>query len=125
MHAEDEDLIRAVAAANLRTAVVVVVIGGSAILLDAWRDKVPGILVGWYPGMEGGRALADVLTGAAEPGGRLPVAIPRLAEHLPFFDTDSPKVVYDAWWGQRKLYPLRQALPRSRLDSAWATPPSR
>ena len=81
---------------------VVVVIGGSAILLDAWRDKVPGILVGWYPGMEGGRALADVLTGAAEPGGRLPVAIPRLAEHLPFFDTDSPKVVYDAWWGQRQ-----------------------
>ena len=101
LHAEDEDLIRAVAAANPRTAVVV--IGGSAILMDAWRDKVPGILVGWYPGMEGGRALADVLTGAAEPGGRLPVAIPRLAEHLPFFDADSPKVVYDAWWGQRKL----------------------
>jgi beta-glucosidase len=101
LHAEDEDLIRAVAAANPRT--VVVVIGGSAILMDAWRDKVPSILVGWYPGMEGGRALADVLTGAAEPGGRLPVAIPLLAEHLPFFDPDSPKVVYDAWWGQRKL----------------------
>jgi len=101
LHAEDEALIRAVAAANPRT--VVVVIGGSAILMDAWRDTVPGILVGWYPGMEGGRALGDVLTGAAEPGGRLPVAIPLRAEHLPFFDSDAPRVVYDAWWGQRKL----------------------
>jgi beta-glucosidase len=101
LHSEDEDVIRTVAAANPRT--VVVVIGGSAILMDSWRDNVPGILMGWYPGMEGGRALADVLTGAAEPGGRLPVAIPRRAEHLPFFDASAPRVVYDAWWGQRKL----------------------
>jgi len=71
--------------------------------MDTWRDKVPGILVGWYPGMEGGRALADVLTGAAEPGGRLPISIPLRAEHLPFFDANAPIVVYDAWWGQRKL----------------------
>lgn len=101
LHTGDENLIEAVALANPRTAVVV--IGGSAILMDAWRDAVPAILVGWYPGMEGGRALADVLTGAAEPGGRLPVAIPRRAEHLPFFDPDASSVVYDAWWGQRKL----------------------
>jgi len=101
LHTEDEDLITAVAAANPRTAVVV--IGGSAILMDAWRDKVPSILLGWYPGMEGGRALAEVLTGAAEPGGRLPVAIPRREEHLPLFDAEAPRVLYDAWWGQRKL----------------------
>jgi beta-glucosidase len=101
LHAKDEDLITAVAAANPRTAVVV--IGGSAIIMEAWRDKVPAILMGWYPGMEGGRALVDVLTGAAEPGGRLPVAIPRRAEHLPFFDPVANRVVYDAWWGQRKL----------------------
>lgn len=101
LHADDEDLITAIAAVNPRTAVVV--IGGSAIIMEAWRDKVPAILMGWYPGMEGGRALADVLTGAAEPGGRLPVAIPHRAEHLPFFDPVAPRVVYDAWWGQRKL----------------------
>jgi beta-glucosidase len=101
LHSEDETLIAAVAAANPRT--VVVVIGGSAILMEAWRDTVPGILVGWYPGMEDGRALADVLTGAAEPGGRLPAAIPLRAEHLPFFDAKAPRVVYDAWWGRRKL----------------------
>ena len=101
LDSNDEALIAAVADANPRTSVVV--IGGSAILMEGWRDKVPGILVGWYPGMEGGRALADVLTGADEPGGRLPVAIPVRAEHLPLFDPDAAQVVYDAWWGQRKL----------------------
>ena len=101
LHAEDESLITAVAAVNPRT--VVVLIGGSAIVMDAWRDRVPAILMGWYPGMEGGHALAGVLTGAAEPGGRLPVAIPSRAEHLPPFDSQAATVVYDAWWGQRKL----------------------
>jgi beta-glucosidase len=101
LHSKDEALIAAVAGANPRTAVVL--IGGSAILMEEWRGKVPAILMGWYPGMEGGRALADILTGVAEPGGRLPVAIARRAEHLPFFDANAPRVVYDAWWGQRKL----------------------
>ncbi len=101
LQTEDESLIKAVAAANPRT--VVVLIGGSAIVMETWRDKVPAILMGWYPGMEGGHALADVLTGAADPGGRLPVAIPRQAEHLPPFDSHAATVVYDAWWGQRKL----------------------
>lgn len=101
LHAADEQLISAVAAANPRTAVVL--IGGSAIIVEAWREKVPAILHAWYPGMEGGRALADVLTGAAEPGGRLPVAIPSSANHLPYFDAEARTIVYDAWWGQRML----------------------
>ncbi len=101
LHAHDEELIAAVAAANPRTAVVV--IGGSAIIMEAWRDKVPAILLAWYPGMEGGRAIADVLTGRQEPGGRLPLAIPTHAGHLPFFNADARSIVYDAWWGQRKL----------------------
>ena len=86
LHAEDEDLIRAVAAVNPRTAVVL--IGGSAIIAESWRDRVPAILMGWYPGMEGGRAIADILTGAAEPGGRLPIAIPRGAEAPPVLRLD-------------------------------------
>ena len=101
LHPEDEDLVRAIAAANPRTAVIV--IGGSAIIMDAWRHRVPAILMAWYPGMEGGRAVADILTGAAEPGGRLPLAIPRNAEHLPHFDSAATRIVYDSWWGQRKL----------------------
>ena len=101
LHASDEQLIALVAEANPRTAVVV--IGGSAIIMEAWRHRVAAILMAWYPGMEGGRAIADVLTGAQEPGGRLPVAIPTDAGHLPFFDACAKRIVYDGWWGQRKL----------------------
>ncbi|WP_437386706.1 beta-glucosidase [Plantibacter flavus] len=97
----DERLIQAVAAANPRT--VVVLIGGSAILMERWRDRVPAIVLAWYGGMEGGHALADVLTGAAEPGGRLPFVIPTDAAHLPPFDSAAKSVFYDARWGQRLL----------------------
>ncbi|WP_030777942.1 beta-glucosidase H [Streptomyces sp. NRRL S-920] len=64
-----DDLVRAVAAANPRT--VVVVNSGSPVELP-WRDDVAAVLLGWFPGQEGGAALADVLLGAEEPGGRLP-----------------------------------------------------
>lgn len=97
----DEDLVRAVAAANPRT--VVVVVAGSAVVVEAWRPHVPAILLAWYAGMEGGHALADVLLGAAEPAGRLPFAIPVDESHLPPFDRDAATVVYDRWYGQRLL----------------------
>jgi len=97
----DIHLIEVVAAANPRT--VVVLIGGSAILTEGWRERVPAVLMAWYGGMEGGRALADVLTGAAEPTGRLPFVIPTDPSHLPPFDRTAKQVVYDGSWGQRKL----------------------
>ncbi|GHD81016.1 beta-glucosidase [Salinibacterium amurskyense] len=97
----DASLIRAVSAANPRT--VVVLIGGSAIVTDAWRDRVPALVLAWYGGMEGGHALASMLTGDTEPGGRLPFVIPRDAAQLPPFDSAAKAVVYDDKWGQRHL----------------------
>ncbi|MCQ8186975.1 beta-glucosidase H [Streptomyces rugosispiralis] len=64
-----DDLVRAVAAANPRT--VVIVNSGSPVELP-WREEVAAVLLSWFPGQEAGAALADVLTGAREPGGRLP-----------------------------------------------------
>ncbi|ETK37288.1 glycoside hydrolase family 3 C-terminal domain-containing protein [Microbispora sp. ATCC PTA-5024] len=64
-----DDLVRAVAAANPST--VVAVNSGGPVALP-WRDEVAAILLGWFPGQEAGHALADVLFGRAEPGGRLP-----------------------------------------------------
>jgi beta-glucosidase len=97
----DVRLIRAVVAANPRT--VVVLIGGSAILTEDWRNRVPALILAWYGGMEGGRALASVLTGSVEPGGRLPFVLPAAAAHLPPFDAAAKSVVYDDKWGQRRL----------------------
>jgi beta-glucosidase len=75
-----DELVRAVAAANPRT--VVVVNSGSPVLLP-WADEVPAVLLTWFGGQEYGNALADVLLGAAEPGGRLPTTWPASEEGLP------------------------------------------
>ena len=74
LHPRDEALIQAVAAANPRT--VVAIMAGSAVITEAWRERVPAILMLWYPGMEGGNALADILLGQVNPSGRLPCTFP-------------------------------------------------
>lgn len=101
LRAEDVALIAAVAEVNPRT--IVVVIGGGTIVFDPWDRQVAAVLLAWYPGMEGGHAVADVLLGDAEPGGRLPMAIPHRQSDLPQVDWDATTVAYDRWWGQRKL----------------------
>ncbi|MEU7068653.1 glycoside hydrolase family 3 C-terminal domain-containing protein [Streptomyces narbonensis] len=75
-----DDLVRAVAAANPNT--VVVVNAGSPVEMP-WREDVAAILLSWFPGQEGGDALADVLTGAEEPGGRLPTTWPAALADVP------------------------------------------
>ncbi len=74
-----DDLVRAVAAANPNT--VVVVNSGSPVEMP-WRDDVAAVLLTWFGGQEYGNALADVLTGAAEPGGRLPTTWPATLEDV-------------------------------------------
>ncbi len=101
LHREDVELIEAVAAVNRRT--VVIVIGGGTVMLDPWDEQVAAVLLAWYPGMEGGRAVADILLGEAEPGGRLPVVIPVRRTDLPVVDWRARKVRYPQWWGQRRL----------------------
>lgn len=75
------DLIKAVVAANPNT--VVVLMGGGAIDMTAWEPSVKGILQAWYPGMEGGNALAGILFGSVNPSGKLPMSFPRKLEDVP------------------------------------------
>ncbi|MFI7461734.1 glycoside hydrolase family 3 C-terminal domain-containing protein [Nonomuraea sp. NPDC049646] len=75
-----DELIRAVAAANPRT--VVVVNAGSPVEMP-WADEVAAVLLTWFPGQEAGNALADVLSGRAEPGGRLPTTWPAALADAP------------------------------------------
>jgi beta-glucosidase len=77
------ELVRAVAAANPRT--VVVVNAGSPVVLP-WADDVAAIVQGYFGGQEFGAALADVLLGVAEPGGRLPTTWPAALSDVPVVD---------------------------------------
>lgn len=87
-----DELVRRVAAANPRT--VVVVNAGSPVLMP-WRDEVAAVLLTWFPGQEFGSALADVLTGAVEPGGRLPTTWPADEEvPLPSTSPINGRLVY-------------------------------
>lgn len=79
-----DELVRRVAAANPRT--VVVVSAGAPVLLP-WRDDVAAVLLTWFPGQEAGNALADILLGAVEPGGRMPTTWPATMEDVPVLDT--------------------------------------
>ncbi len=73
-------LVERVAAANKRTIVVLETAGP---VLTPWRNKVEAIVEAWYPGSDGGTAIARVLFGDAEPGGRLPATFPARSRDLP------------------------------------------
>jgi len=83
-----EALIKAVAATG--KPVVVVLVGGSAITMSNWINKVQGIVDVWYPGEEGGHAVADVLFGDYNPAGRLPITFPVHEAQLPLVYNHKP-----------------------------------
>jgi beta-glucosidase len=77
---DQDHLIAAVAAANPRTVVILHTAGP---VLMPWLDHVPAVLAAWYPGQENGDALADILFGAVNPSGRLPVTFPAADDQHP------------------------------------------
>ena len=83
-----EALIEAVSATG--TPVVVVLVGGSAITMGRWIGGVQAVLDAWYPGEEGGRAVADALFGDANPGGRLPMTFAAAEGQLPLVYDHKP-----------------------------------
>jgi beta-glucosidase len=84
-----DQLIREMAAANKNTAVVVM--SGGAVDVRPWVDRVPALLEAWYPGQEGGRALAEILLGEVNPSGRLPISYDRRWEDNPVHDSYYPE----------------------------------
>jgi len=95
---EDVELIRGVAQVQPRT--VVVIVAGSAVLINEWHNDIPAVVMSWYCGMEGGHALADVLLGKVNPSGRLPFVVPEREEDFPFFDSNASAITYDYFHGQ-------------------------
>jgi beta-glucosidase len=92
-----DELIQEMASANRNT--IVVATSGGSFDMNAWLDRVPALVEAWYPGQEGGTALAEILFGDVNPSGRLPVTFERRWEDNPVHDSYYPpqgtkKVVY-------------------------------
>ena len=83
-----EEMIRRVAETGKPT--IVILIGGSAITMTHWIDDVGAVLMAWYPGVEGGPAIADALLGDVNPGGRLPITFPMAEGQLPLYYDHEP-----------------------------------
>ncbi|MGB1243040.1 MAG: beta-glucosidase family protein [Chitinophagales bacterium] len=76
-----DELIQAVLKANPNT--IVVLFGGGPMDMRAWQKNAKGIVQAWYPGMEGGNSLADILFGVVNPSGKLPMTFPIKLEDSP------------------------------------------
>jgi beta-glucosidase len=83
-----EDLIRRVAASGKPT--IVALVGASAITTSSWIDHTAAVLDAWYPGEQGGAAIADVLFGDVNPAGRLPITFPVSEGQLPLSYNHKP-----------------------------------
>jgi len=99
LHGEDVELIRAASGECDRC--VVAVEGGSAVLMDRWLDGVQAVIMAWYPGMEGGTALAEIIFGDTNPSARLPINFPRSEDQLPYFSNKDREIEYDMYHGYR------------------------
>ena len=93
----DKDLILALSEQNEK--IIVVLVGGSAIIMEQWIDKAKAILMAWYSGMEGGSALANILFGKVNPSGKLPFTIPKKESDLPFFKAHIDEIEYGYYHG--------------------------
>jgi len=102
------DFIRQLVAAGAK--VVLVLAGGSAIALGDIADLVEAIVFVWYPGQEGGAAVADVLFGDANPAGRLPVTFYQSVDQLPLFDDYGMAGRTYRYMAQEPLYPFGYGL---------------
>jgi len=83
-----EELIQAVAATG--TPVVVVLISGGPVIMERWLSNVHAVLHAWYPGEEGGNAIAEILFGLHNPSGKLPITFPKRTAQCPLYYAHKP-----------------------------------
>lgn len=106
-----EELIEKVTAVGKPT--IVVLMAGSAIDLNYAQDNCNGILLAWYPGARGGRAIADLLFGKESPSGKLPITFYKDLEGMPEFTDYSMKNRTYRYMEKEALYPFGYGLTYS------------
>jgi beta-glucosidase len=95
--------------------VVLVLMGGSALGINWENDNVPAIIDAWYPGQFGGNAIADVLFGDYNPGGRLPVTFYKTVDQLPPFDDYKMEGRTYRYFRGEPLYPFGYGLSYTKF----------
>ena len=98
--------------------IVLVIMAGSAVSVEWAQQNVPVVLMAWYPGQEGGAAIADVLFGDVNPSGRLPVTFYRSVGQLPPFSDYSMNGRTYRFFGGEPLYPFGHGLSYTRFEYA-------
>ncbi len=101
LHEKDEKLI--LAAASVNENCIVVLEGGGPIITESWRNKISAILMSWYPGMEGGTALGEILFGDINPSAKLPAVFPKSEDQLPYFDATTTSIEYGYYHGYKLM----------------------
>jgi beta-glucosidase len=112
---QQEELARAILALHKPT--VVVLLNGRPLAVNYLAEHAPALVEGWYLGQETGHAVADVLFGKVNPGGKLPVSIARSAGQLPVFYNHKPSsrrgYLFDT---TKPLYPFGYGLSYTKFD---------
>jgi beta-glucosidase len=112
-----EDLICAISATGVPT--VVVLIGGSAVTMERWVDDVDAVIEAWYPGEEGGTAIAEILFGDRNPSGKLPLTFTKRTGQLPLYYNHKPSGRTDDYVdlrGEQPLFPFGHGLSYTQFE---------
>jgi len=96
--------------------VVLVLLNGGALAVNWAHDHVPAIVEAWYPGQAGGTAIADVLFGDFNPGGRLPITFYKSLENFPAFDNYNITTQTYRYFKGEPLYPFGYGLSYSKFE---------
>lgn len=96
--------------------IALVLTGGSALAVDWAQQRLPAILMAWYPGQRGGNAVADILFGEVNPSGRLPVTFYKQSEQLPPFDDYAMQGRTYRYFSGEPLYPFGHGLSYTRFE---------
>lgn len=101
LHEDEEKLLKEAGPLNPKS--VAVLIGGNMIMMTEWYESVNAVVMAYYPGMEGGTALAEILYGDVNPSGKLPFVVPREEKDLPFVDWEATDQYFEYYHGYTRL----------------------
>lgn len=101
LHEDEVQLLQQVGPVNKNSTAVLV--GGNMIMMTEWYDCVNAVLMAYYPGMEGGTALAEILFGDVNPSGKLPYVVPYAESDLPYVDWLATDQYFEYYHGYTRL----------------------